>query len=175
MFKKIIKHKNTAGKISALLCLIVGAALFILAGNGLVAIPALAQLISICLLGASIYIASAFLLREYTYAIEGNMHIVEDDDISKQYDLIVTEAKGKRQIKVCHIEMSDIKKVRIITPENKKAVKSERKDAKRYTYDTQFAPNRQIEIKAEIDHEDYSIILSYDEEFLAALSRFNKR
>lgn len=103
------------------------------------------------------------------------MHIVEDDDISKQYDLIVTEAKGKRQIKVCHIEMSDIKKVRIITPENKKAVKSERKDAKRYTYDTQFAPNRQIEIKAEIDHEDYSIILSYDEEFLAALSRFNKR
>jgi hypothetical protein len=172
MFRKIIKHKNTAGKISALLCLILGAALFILSGSGYVAVPALAQAISIGLLVAAIYIASVFLLREYTYAIEPNIHVVEDNDLSKQYDLIVTELKGRRQVKVCHIEMSDVKEIRIITPENKKTVKAERKGAKCYTYDTRFAPNLQVEIKADIDGEDYSIILSYDEDFIAALRRF---
>ncbi len=172
MFKKVIRHKNNAAKISTGLCLASGAGLYILAGSGLVAIPLLAQAVSILLLSASIYIAVAFLLREYTYSVDPNTHIVEDDDLSKQYDLIVTEAKGKKQVKVCHIEMSDVSFVREITPDNKKTVMAERKNMKRYTYDTRFAPNRQIEIRANIDGEDYSIILSYDEEFLAVLQRF---
>ena len=79
MFKKAIKHKNTAAKISALLCLICGAALFILAGNGMVSISVLAQAISIILIVAAIYIASAYLLREYTYSIEPNTKIGEDE------------------------------------------------------------------------------------------------
>lgn len=174
MFKKTIKHKNTAGKISALLCLILGAALFILSGSGYVAIPTLAQIISIILLAASIYIATAYLLREYTYSIEPNTHIVEDDDLSGQFDLIITELKGRRLVKVCHIEMKDVKEIRIITPDNKKTVKSQRKGANCYTYNTQFAPSRQLEIKAEIDREDYSLILSYDEEFITALRRFKQ-
>lgn len=172
MFKKTIRHKNNAAKTTVGLCLASGGALYILASSGFVAIPMLAQFLSIAFFAASIYIASVFLLREYTYAIEPNTHIVEDDDLSGQYDLIVTELKGKRQVKVCHIEMSDVKEVRIMTPENKKTVKTERKGAKCFTYNTQFAPNKQIEIKALIDGEDYSVILSYDEEFLAVLRRF---
>ena len=174
MFKKVIKHKNTSAKVSALLCLICGAALFILSGNGFVAYPAAAQLISIALIAAAIYIASAYLLREYTYAIEPNTHIVDDDDLSRQYDLIITEAKGKRQIKVCHIELSEITGVRVIDPNNRKQIKSDRKNKKRYTYDTCFAASRQIEIISTLDGEDYSIILSYDEEFLQSLSKFGK-
>lgn len=172
MFKKAIKHKNTAAKISALLCLICGAALFILAGNGYAAYPAAAQTISIVLIVASIYVASAYLLREYTYSIEPNTHIVEDDDLSRQYDLIITEAKGRKQIKVCHIEMSEITGVRVIDPDNRKQIRSERKNKKRYTYDTRFAASRQLEILFTLDGEDYSIILSYDEEFLQAISKF---
>ena len=172
MFKKVIKHKNTSAKVTSLLCLICGAALFILSGNGYVAYPAAAQLISIALIAASIYVAAAYLLREYTYAIEPNTHVVDDDDLSAQYDLIVTEAKGKRQVKVCHIELSEITGVRVIDPNNRKQVQSERKNKKRYTYDKCFAANRQIEILSTIDGEDYSIILSYDEEFFDALRRF---
>lgn len=174
MFKKVIKHRNTSAKVSALLCLVCGASLFILAGNGFVVYPAAAQLISIALIAASIYIASAYLLREYTYAIEPNTHVVDDDDLSAQYDLIITEAKGKKQVKVCHIEMSEITGVRVIDPNNRKQIQSERKDKKRYTYDTCFAASRQIEILSTIDGEDYSIIVSYDEEFLQSLSKFGK-
>ena len=174
MFKKTVIHKNTAAKITALSCLILGAALFILSGNGFVAIPVLAQLISILLIGTSIYIAAVFLLRVYTYSIEPNIHITEDDDRRSQFDFIIYDEKGKRNIKVCHIEMTDIIFVRVITPENKKKVGEERKNMKRYTYDTRFAANRQIEVMANIENEDYSIIVTYDEELLAALKELTE-
>lgn len=167
-----MKHKNRAAKISALLCLICGAALVILAGSGYVAIPAVAQLISIVLISASIYIAVAYLLREYTYSVEPNTHIT--DDPSGQYDFIITEAKAKKQVKVCHIEMSDIMSARTIDQKNKKQILSERKNMKRYTYDTRFAASRQIEVRANIDGEDYSIIISFDEEMLGVFAKFGK-
>ena len=172
MFKKTVIHKNTAAKISALTCLILGAALFILSGRGLVAIPALAQTISILLIGAAIYIGAAFLLRVYTYSIEPNIHITDDEDKRGQFDFIIYDEKGRKSIKVCHVEMSDVSFVRIITPENKKQVTDERKNMKRYTYDTRFAANRQLEVRAKISDEDYSIIVTYDEELLAALEKF---
>lgn len=167
MFKKAIKHKNTAAKISALLCLICGAALFILAGNGLVAIPVIAQAISIILIVVAIYIASAYLLREYTYSVEPNTRF--DEDTKNQYDFIITERKSNKQVKVCHIEMSDVTLINVIDPKNRKRIMSERKDMKRYTYDTRFAASMQIEIRATIDDEEYSIIVSYDAELLDVL------
>ena len=167
MFKKVIKHKNTSAKISALLCLICGAALFILAGNGMVAIPVLAQVISIILIVSAIYIASAYLLREYTYSIEPNTQF--DEDSKSQYDFIITERKSNKQVKVCHIGMNDVTLINVIDPKNRKTIMSERKNMKRYTYDTRFAASRQIEIRATIDDEEYSIIVSYDAELLDAL------
>ena len=174
MFKKTVIYKNISAKISALLCLISGVALFILSGNGYVAIPALAQVLSIILISASIYIASAFLLRVYTYSIEPNTHIVADDDPSAQYDFIITDEKGKRSIKVCHIEMTDIISLKVITPENKKQISAERKLMKRYTYDTRFAASKQIEVRAKIDGEDYSVIITYDEDIISAFKKFGK-
>lgn len=174
MFKKTVIYKNTAAKISALLCLISGVALFLLAGNGYVAIPALAQVLSIALIAASIYIATVFLLRVYTYSIEPNTHIVADDDLSAQYDFIITDEKGKRSIKVCHIEMTDVISLKVITPESRKQISEERKAMKRYTYDTRFAASKQLEVRARIDGEDYSVIITYDEEIIAAFKKFGK-
>jgi hypothetical protein len=142
-----------------------GAALLFIS-NGNIAYPVLAQVLAILLLTFSVYVAIAFLLREYTYSIEPNKHIVKDDSMSEQYDFIITEAKGKRNVKVCHIEISDIKFIRVVDPTNRKQIKSERKNMKRFTYDTDFAASRQIELVAEIDGEEYSIIFSYDEELL---------
>jgi hypothetical protein len=142
-----------------------GAALLFIS-NGNIAYPVLAQVLAILLLTFSVYVAIAFLLREYTYSIEPNKHIVKDDSMSEQYDFIITEAKGKRNVKVCHIEISDIKFIRVVDPTNRKQIKNERKNMKRFTYDTDFSASRQIELVAEIDGEDYSIIFSYDEELL---------
>lgn len=172
MFKKVIKHKNTSAKISALLCLICGAALFILAGNGMIAIPVLAQAVSIILIVAAIYIASAYLLREYTYSLEPNT--LFDEDVKNQYDFIITERKSNKQVKVCHIEMNDITLINVIDPKNRKKIMSERKDMKRYAYDTRFAASRQIEIRATIDDEEYSIIVSYDDELIEAFKKLGK-
>ena len=174
MFKKAIIHKNTSAKISALLCLLCGAALFFLAGNGMVAIPVLAQAISIILIVAAVYIAAAYLLREYTYSIEPNAKVGEDEEFEDKYDIIIHERKSNKQVKVCHIELSDVTAINIIDPKNRKKIRSERKNMKRYTYDTKFAASMQIEIRAVIDDEEYSIIVSYDEELLAALKKFGK-
>ena len=172
MFKKTIKHKNTAAKISALLCLICGATLFILAGNSLIAIPVLAQAISIILIVAAIYIASAYLLREYTYSIEPNTRF--DEDAKNQYDFIITERKSNKQATVCHVEMNDVTAINVIDPANRKMIRSERKNMKRYTYDTRFAASKQIEIRFTLDDEEYSVMVSYDEELLDTFKKLGK-
>ena len=174
MFKKVIRHKNTSAKISALLCLLCGAALFILAGNGMVVFPVVAQALSIILIVVAIYIASAYLLREYTYSIEPTARVSEDNNVSNNHDIIIFERKSNKQVKVCHIELNDVTKINVIDPKNRKAIQSERKNMKRYTYDTRFAASMQVEISAVIDDEDYSIIISYDEELLEALKKFKK-
>ncbi len=165
LYNKAIKHKNIFGKIACAICFVMGAALLFIS-NGNIAYPVLAQVLAILLLTFSVYVAIAFLLREYTYSIEPNKHIAKDDSMSEQYDFIITEAKGKRNVKVCHIEISDIKFIRVVDPTNRKQIKNERKNMKRFTYDTDFAASRQIELVAEIDGEEYSIIFSYDEELL---------
>ena len=174
MFKKVIKHKNTAAKISALLCLLCGAALFILAGRGMLAIPVLAQSLSIILIVVAIYISSAYLLREYTYSIEQSTLISEDDDGISKYDIIINERKSNKQVKVCHIELNDVTQINVIDPKNRKKIQSERKNMKRYTYDTRFAASMQIEIRANIDQEEYSIIVSYDDELLDTFKKLGK-
>ena len=174
MFKKAIRHKNTSAKISAMLCLICGAVLFFLAGNRMIAIPVLAQAISIILIVAAIYIAAAYLLREYTYSIEPNTKVGEDEGADGQYDIIIHERKSNKQVKVCHVEMADVTVINVIDPKNRKKIRSERKNMKRYTYDTRFAASMQIELRAVIDEEEYSIIVSYDEELLSALKKFGK-
>jgi hypothetical protein len=43
---------------------------------------------------------------------------------------------------------------------------------KNYTYDSNFAPNRQIEIVATVEDETYSILVSYDEDLLSSFELF---
>ena len=172
LFIKTIKHKNVSAKIYAAICLVMGVLLLFIVNGTNVSYPALIQIIAFAFLSASIYIAVAFLLREYTYKIEPNKHISSDDNMSEQYDFIITEAKGKRNVKVCHLEINDIKLVRVIDPSNRKQIRNERKNIKRFTYDTDFVAIRQIEILANIDGEDYSIIISYDEDLLRTFKNF---
>ncbi len=171
IYKKKIQPKNTAAKITSALCLLCGAALLILAQAGYIAIPILAQMLGIILWVASIYIASSYLLRNYTYSVQINS--IEDDDLTlaERYDLVIYENRGKKSVKVCHVEMRDVTNIIKITPQSKKNGKN--KDVKRFIYNTQFAANQKIEILAKISGEDYSIIVTYDEELFSVLQKIH--
>ena len=167
-FRKTVTKKNTAGKITALLCLLSGAALVLLAGQ-IGQFVALAQLLGVGLLGASIYIASAYLLRVYTFSVEPSGKAGDELPLEERYDFLITERKGNRDVKVCHLGLGDITNLRVVDPENKKQILEERKNKKRFTYNTEYAASRQIEVAATIDDEDYSILITYDEELFRVL------
>jgi len=166
MYKNTPKPKNTYAKIVSLVSLILGSVLFVVSNSKGVAAPAVAQLFGILLMTAAIYIASVFLLHQYTFAIEQNP---SGDD--GELDFIITERKGNRDITVCRIGLDEITSVREVNTQNKKAVAKERKNMKRYLYDTTFIPVRRIEIVCSFDGEDISILATFDEQLLRMLSR----
>ncbi|MBQ8409330.1 MAG: hypothetical protein IJY39_10770 [Clostridia bacterium] len=173
LYKKTIKPKNTAGKITSLLCLLCGAALFILASGNYIMFPSIAQVAGVILIGIAIYVASAYLLREYTFSVtQSEKFDSEDASYAEKFDFIITEKKNNRDIKVCHFGMNDVTGVRAVDPENKKQVQEERKDMKRFTYNTEYAAARYIELQASLDDEQYSILVSYDEDLLRVLNGF---
>lgn len=172
LYKKTIQPKNTAGKITALLCLLCGAALFILA-NGYIPFPSVAQIIGVLLIGTSIYIATAYLLREYTFSVTQSSDFSDSESsLPEKFDFIITEKKNNKDVKVCHFGIKDLTLVRVVDPKNKKEINVDRKNMKRYTYDTIFAASLKIEIQALLDSEEYSILLSYDEDLLRVLQGF---
>lgn len=165
MYKNTPKIKNKAGKITALTLLICGAALFVLSNYNLIYPVWLAQAVGIILIAIAIYIASAFLLRQFTFAIEES----NNDSSAANYEFVISERRSNRDTTVCRIGLDEIILAREITPQNKKAVMQERKGMEKFTYDNQFAPTRQIEIVAVIDGEKISVITTFDEQLLKIL------
>ncbi len=165
MYRNTPKPKNIYAKIASGVCLGLGLALILSANANLLPLPAIAQLLGIILLTAFIYIASVYVLRQYTFAVEPNPS--SDDG---ELDFTIIEHKGKREITVCRIGLEDITLAREVTGNNKKQVKSERKNMKRYTYDTDFSAQRRIEVVTEFEDDRISILITYDAELLRALN-----
>ncbi len=166
LYKKIITPKNKLGKITALLLLLCGAALFIMANGSFIPFPAIAQILGLLLLTASIYIASVYLLKQFTFMIVRNEKEGGELADRDKYDFIITEKKGMKDMKVCHLTLSDIEAVRVVDAKNRKEVNEERKKLRKFSYNTEFAAHRAIEVMAQVDGERYSIFVSYDEELL---------
>jgi hypothetical protein len=164
MYKNTPKPQNRSAKSCALICLIVGALMFAFSGIDIIMWKWFPQTVGVIFLTASIYIASVYLLRYYTFAV------TERNDTTS-YDLVIHEFKGKRSMTVCRIGLDDIVSARVVDKQNKKTVSAERKDKKRYTYDVTFLPSRQVEIVAEIDDEILSILITYDQELLDMIEK----
>ena len=163
MFKKTIVPKNRAAKVSALLTLIGGAFMFIMANGGNIPLPWLAQLVGIVLLTFSIHVASAYLFRRHTVVIESVSGAAEDG--LGAYDLIVYEVGAKKKgatgavdKKVCHVSVKHIEFIRVVTAENKKEVAKEHVKMDKYTYDTQFMAARRIEVVIKNGGEEASML-----------------
>ena len=92
MYRSLPTPKNTYAKIAALVCLLLGMALFAIASLNLVDYPALPQTLGIFSLTASVYIASAFLLRRYTFSVDQN----PQGELG-ELDFCIVENKGKRE------------------------------------------------------------------------------
>jgi hypothetical protein len=170
MYRSSPTPKNTYAKIAALVCLLLGMALFAIASLNLVDYPALPQTLGIFSLTASVYIASAFLLRRYTFSVDQN----PQGELG-ELDFCIVENKGKREITVCRIGIDEIISVREVNKQNKKTVSEERKSMARHTYDVTFAPERRLEIVSRYDEQQFSILVTYDEALLDAINRAKKQ
>ena len=164
-YSKTLKFQNRSGKLAALISLGMGVPMMFFATSFIM--PVIPQLVGICLLATAIYIASAYLLRELTFSFE--IRDSEADSARDGFDFLIKERRAGGEFKHCHISLSDITLVRKVTKENKKQVKEERKNMRRFTFDTCFAPRERIEIVALVDDEDISMLISYDDEIFALL------
>ena len=160
MFKKTLKTQNKKAKLLMITLFIFGVALLFVSGS--VPLKPLWQILGFVSVAAAVYIATVFVLKEYTVSIffpEG----------SSVPDFAIYEFRSNREIKVCHISISDIREIKVITPENAKAEKEKRKGLKSYRYNTFFDCKEFIEI---ITDEDISITVTYDEELYKALKTY---
>ncbi len=160
MFKKTLKTENKKAKLTMLILFVFGVALLLLAPS----IPgkSIIQIAGFLLLGAAIYIATAFVLREYTV----NIFIPEGQETP---DLAIFEFHGKREVKVCHISLAEVTKMTVITPENARAEKENRNELKKYKYNTFFDCTTFLELHI---RDEISIIMTYDDDVYAALKKY---
>lgn len=166
MFKKRIEPKTRGAMASAIISLVGGALAYMIAGGEGMPYPWILHTLGIVLFTYSIYIATAHLFKRHTVIIDAAAGAEQGE---YEYELIILEATGKRERKVCHVSTSRIDFVRVVTAENKKTVESDRKNKDKYTYDAQFAAQRRLEIAITSGGEIASILLTYDEDVLNAL------
>ncbi len=159
----------------ALILLLGGFVLFI-STNGIdYKFPWLVQCIGVVLIGAAIYLATAYLLRRYTFSVVESEKQDYDGETVPEYLFKITEQKGNRSVTLCLVGIKDIKLCRTVTPENRKKVKEERKAKQRYTYDTAFAAPRQLELQMYTDGEEISMLVTYDPELIGVLNKLGVR
>ena len=169
MYKNTPVPKNTAAKVYALVALLGGAFLFLSTNFWNYSMPWLPQLIGVILLVFAIYIASAYLLRRYTFSIEESSG--EGESGEGEFTFRITELRYNRQMTLCLVDVADIKLCRTVTPENRKKVKEEAQNKKRFTYDTAFAAPKQLELQMHVDDEEISMIITYDPDLVGVMNK----
>ena len=160
MYKKTLKTKNSNAKLLMTLQFIVGVCFLFLAPT--VAGRSIIQIIGFLFIGAAIYIATAFVLKEYTV----NVFIPEGQSAP---DLAIFEFHGNREIKVCHISLAEVTKMTVLTPENQKSEAQNRKNLKKYKYNTFFECKKFIELTV---RDEISIIITFDSELNDVLGAY---
>ena len=169
MYSNTPNPKNIAAKITSLLCLIMGAFMFIVANSNSLKFPWIAQLIGLILITVSIYVASAYLLRQYTFSVQPRES--SSGEVYEKTDFCITEKRSSKSFTVCRISLDEIVSVKTVDPQNKKQIMNDRKKLKRFTYNTEFAASRQIEVVCNCESELLSILITYDEKLLNILSK----
>ena len=152
MFKKTLKTQNKKAKLIMALLFFFGVALLFIATS----LPgkALIQLAAFLCIGGAIYIATAFVLKEYTVSI----FTPEGADAP---DLAIFEFHGKRELKVCHISLAEVTKMEVITTDGDNSSKESYKNLKRYKYNSFFDCNCFLHLTV---RDEILIAITFDKE-----------
>ena len=168
LYNKTFIHQNREAKITALACLLFGGLFYGFGNTDIFPMPVIFQLVGVTLIACSVYLATAYILKQYSVSISKNDN--PDGNEDELYDLIVRERKGKREPKVCHIGLDTIVSVKVVTKTALKKTKSDKLDGFRYIYDTRYAWKERIEVTARTGDYQSVIYLSYDDELFRILS-----
>lgn len=167
MYKKTLKSENRNAKLIMWLLFCGGVFLFLFAGNNKLPYPAIAQSAAIIMICAAIYIATAYILKEYT--VEVSLPDNAGTDTSVKPDFIIYEQKGRRKIKVCHIKISDIVTLQKYTHINKKEINRLQKGMFIYKYNSVFLQSEFISITTK---DDFAVLITYDEGLFVELRKY---
>ncbi len=119
------------------------------------------QLLSLVLLTAGIFLTTRYLTKLFIYRIVGE---------GESLDLTVTEANsnGKRQITICRVGLSGIRRMVILDASKPEIEKEERallkkSHIKQYDYRPDLCPAKSLLLIVEEGGEELCLFLSYDE------------
>ena len=174
LYSKTFIHKNRTCKVIALISLLLGGFSFALGNVDFIALPVVAQAIGVLLISTSIYMATAFLLRQYSVSIDKNS--ASEGDVKELYDLIIKEQKGKKVQKVCHVGLANIFSVELYDASKKSERREEKKrwqaenGGLRYIYDTRFSAGQRIVVRCDVGDHRCSIYICFDESLYRILS-----
>lgn len=171
MYKKTPKTKKGAAAAFVMILMAVGFYAVMLGGARAVPLPVLAQFFGVMFIVAAICILSGKILKEMIYAVVPTEREVTDEEIyicgeRAKYDFIIAK-KGLRNIIMCRVGLDEVKEAVEINRLNRAEYRKKDKTKKRYSYDTQFAPSRQLRVQI---NDDTVVFLTYDEELLRVLN-----
>lgn len=173
MYKKIPKTKKLAASIFVMVLIAVGIYGFSLGSMQLLPAPVIAQFFGVILLVTGIYIYATKVLKEMVYQVSPTEREVTDDELAicgprVKYDFIVAQHKAIRDVVMCRVGLDEVKGAVEINRLNRAEYRRKDKKKKRYSYDTQFAPSRQLRVEI---NDDTVVFLTYDKELLELLNK----
>lgn len=166
---ELIPQKSNQKARSIVIVLFFGAIAMMLIPTAIPALPFrwVVQLLALCLLTAGIFIITRYLTKLFIYRIVGE---------GASFDLTVTEASsnGKRQITVCRIGLSGIRRLVILDASKPEMEKEERaflkkSHIKQYDYRPDLCPAKSILLIVEEGGEELCLFLAYEERLASYL------
>ena len=173
MYKKTPKTKKTAAVIFSMVLTALGIYAVMIGGVRAVPLPLLAQFFGVVFIITGIYIVSTKVCKEMIYAVIPTEREVSEEELAScgpkaKYDFIVAQHKGFRDIVNVRVGFDEVTEAVEINRTNRAQYRQKDKKKKRYSYDTQFAPARQLRVQV---NDDIVLFLTYDEELLKVLNK----
>lgn len=160
MFKKTLKTQNKKAKLTMATLFIFGVAFLFLSPQ--IKGRSIVQTVGFLLIGGAVYIATAFVLKEYTVNV-----FIPDGQLTP--DLAIFEFHGKREIKVCHISLGEITDMTVVEAKDVKEENKRIRRLKRYKYNSVFDCEKFIYLTV---RDEISIVITYDEELYQILKQY---
>ena len=155
-----IAQKTNKTARNLVIVLLVGAFVLMMIPTAIPTLPFrwVVQLIALCLMTAGIFITTRYLTKMFMY------RIVNDGD---GVDLTVTEASsnGRRQVTVCRVGCSGIRRCKVLSAEEEKAERAalKKERIKQFDYRSDLLPAKSLLVVVEEGGEELCLLLAYEE------------